>query len=130
MIPVRIKTLSFVPMLIVLVCMPFSCKRERAVSCVSKSLMPIETRYVTHDLVLLAIGFVLQDLASLFWVRNLFSTLIMNLGNIYFLIRNMICVNHVDSSSIHLMILILFTTPGWEIVLPMHIVVGNKWLFL
>ena len=28
--------------------------------------MPIETRYVTHDLVLLAIDFVLQNLASLF----------------------------------------------------------------
>ena len=66
MIPEGTKTLSFVPMLIVLVCMPFSCKRERAVSCVSKSLMPIETRYVTHDLVLLAIDFVLQNLASLF----------------------------------------------------------------
>ena len=110
--------------------MPFSCIRERSVSCVSKSLMPIETRYATHDFELVAIVFALRiwrhyllgekfvlytDHKSL---KYLFSQKELNL-------RQQRWLEFLASYDLD----ILYTHER-EIVLTMPLVVSNKRLFL
>jgi hypothetical protein len=93
--------------------------------------MPIETRYATHDLVLMAIDFSFKILASLFLGENF--VLYPDLKSLGYLFShkelNLRQLRWLEFLALMILMFFVFSRKG-EIVLPMHLVIGNKRSFL